>query len=295
MNFLRTSNVRHVTQHKAYGMGYRPKNERTSKIVRPLLPELLKALNVSAPTGDNRTGTKPLCGSVFDQNMVGSCTAESTCKAIRITQAGKGLLKVEDFSQFVMYSQTRQIERAATADPTLPEPALTDSGCMPDDCITSISKLGIAPMRAPVGGYYNDVWTGNVNQEVVLADEEMTQVALGAYDIDISPGNTSRVSEWQAAANTNIGMTMALFVDTQNFMAYDGSAPVQKIDLNDPQGGGHQICGPCAWYTSSALGLVWVYLNSWSAQFGLTGFVEITDACLMTTIDSSIAYNVELT
>lgn len=298
-NFLRTQNVRYHSGSRVFGMGYKTLSKRNvpfwSKL--PSLRSLLiSGGRFKAPSGaDNKTGTKPLCGNVFDQNQVGSCTAESTCKASRITLQGKGLMPagVEDFSQRIMYGQTRQIERAATQDPNLPEYALTDSGCEPADCITSINSLGIAPMEAPVGGYYNDVWSANVNQEIILKDEEKTWLEPGAHLVDVSPGNSSLVQEWQAAVNANLGSTLALFVDTQNFMAYDGSTPIQKIDLNDPQGGGHQITGPVGWYTSSSLGLVWIFLNSWGS-WGQAGFGEITHNCLMTSIDASIVFDTTL-
>jgi len=298
LNFLRTPNLRYAhPSGKVFGMGYRTLSTRNASkwAAMPVVGSLLQKMGARAPSGaDNKTGTKPLFGSVFDQNQVGSCTAESTCKASRITLVGKGQMPsgVSDFSQRIMYGQTRQIERAATQDANLPEPMLQDSGCEPADCITSINELGVAPMEAPVGGYYNDVFAGNVNQEIVLSDEEKTWIEPGAHLVNLQ--SSSLVSEWQAAVNANLGSTLALFVDTQNFMAYNGSSPIQKIDLSDPQGGGHQITGPVGWYTSSSLGLIWIFGNSWSETWGQAGFGEITHTCLMTAIDASIVFDTSL-
>jgi hypothetical protein len=298
-NFLRTRNVRHVTGQKSFGMGYRTLSERNRSFWEslPLFSHLLQKKGLSSSAGgDNKTGTKPLFGDVFDQNAVGSCTAESSCKASRITLLGKGILPagISDFSQRIMYGQTRQIEAAASVAAGQPIPDISDSGCEPADCVKAMTDFGLAPMEAPVGGYYNDVWSGNVNREIVLADEEKTLILPGAHLIDVSPSNTSLIQEWQAGVNANLGMTLALFVDTTNFMGYNGSAPIQKINLSDPQGGGHQITGPLAWYTSSSLGLVWTFGNSWSASWGVQGFGEITHDCLMTAIDASIAMDVSL-
>lgn len=297
-NFLRTRQLRYVAGQKTFGMGYRPPSERNKNFWSslPLFSHWLHAKGLSSSAGvDNKTGTKPLFGNVFDQSSVGSCTSESSCKASRITLLGKGQLPsgLQDFSQRIMYGQTRQIEASASVAAGQPIPDITDSGCEPADCVMAMTNFGLAPMEAPVGGYYNDVFAGNVNQEITLADEDKTMILPGAHLIDVSPSNGSLVQEWQAGVNANLGMTLALFVDTQNFMAYDGSAPIQKIDLNDPQGGGHQITGPCGWYTSPSLGLVWIFGNSWGS-WGASGFGEITHDCLMTVIDASIAMDVSL-
>lgn len=296
MGFLRT---KHVVSPAGFGLGYRsasPRNLR-ARGTWPKIEEFMAKFSSVSATADNKTGTKPLCGKVLNQNQVGACTSESTVKADRITLIGKGIALplpagVEDFSQRILYAQTREIMRAATAIPNLPLQPITDSGAEPDDCITAESILGLAPMGSPVSGYYNDVDSSNVNDEATLSDEEKTTILTGSYDVSLVSSNRSQI--WQTAINQNRGITTALFVDTQNFMAYDGSAPVQKIDLNDPQGGGHQICGPCYWYTSSSLGLVWGWLNSWGENWGLAGFVEMTDKCLMTAIDNSIIHDVTL-
>jgi len=140
-------------------------------------------------------------------------------------------------------------------------------------------------------GLYCDVDSSNVNDEIVLGDIELTTLDPGAHEVDL--GASDLPAQWQAMIQAGIGGTLALFVDTQNFMAYDGNAPIQTIDTRDPQGGGHQICGPLYWYTSSSLGLVIGFGNSWGA-WGINGLGEITYKCLMSAIDRSIAWATRL-
>jgi hypothetical protein len=294
--FLGTSNL----SFGRFGMGYRPPTplHLARRVgVWGALPSLLIAKGVSAPATDNTTGTMPLVGKIIDQGPLGQCTWCSTPKAAKISIEGAGvtvasLVGTEDFSQRIGYADVREVERGAQDAAGVPLEPLTDSGAMPDDCITVVQQLGLAPMGPLQDGRYNDNSTALVNQEVTLSEVERTVLAVGAYDVNLTA--TDRTDQWKAAINARIGMTMAFFVDTA-FMNWDPSrGPVQKIDLNDPNGGGHQVCGPVAWETSSSLGVVWTYLNSWSAAFGENGFFKITDRCLMMTIDSSIAYDIKI-
>ena len=296
--FLGTSNV---AFHK-FGMGYRaPTPLHLAKRAGIWLPlsMLLEARGATAAVVDNTTGTMPLCGQVFDQGSTGSCTWNSTPKALKISVEGQNvavasLVGAQDFSQRVGYGAVRQLERGQAEAAGAALGPLTDSGAIPDDCITVVQSLGVAAMGAPLEGRYSDMSTSNVNVEINLADEEKTILATGAYDVDLA--SPDRVSEWQAAINAKIGLTMAFFVDTQNVMNWNPNAgPITTIDLRDPQGGGHQICGPVAWETSASLGVVWTFLNSWGVGWGENGFLKITDKCLMTSIDSSIAYDIKVT
>jgi hypothetical protein len=295
--FLGTSNV---AFHR-FGMGYRPPGPiqlaRRKALWAPLA-DLLKRIGAKTPVGDNASGTMSLCGTPFDQGQTGSCTMNSTPKAVKVSLEGQGIAVASltsgqaDFSQRVGYANVRQLERGAAATAGVSLSALTDSGAMPDDCITVVSTIGMAPMSAPLEGRYSDIATSNVNTEATLGDEEKTVLATGAYDVDLT--SSSRPSEWQAAINAKIGMTMAFFVDTA-LMTWDPSkGPITSINLNDPNGGGHQICGPVAWTTSASLGIIWTFLNSWGIGWGANGYLQITDKCLMTSIDSSIAYDIKV-
>jgi hypothetical protein len=299
MHFLRTTNVKATSGEKIFGMGYRPASPRNmrKRVFWPTLGRLLSSKGViGASTDDNKTGTKPFFGRVFNQNITGSCTNASTMKACRISLVSKGLMPqgVEDFSPRKGYAQTRQIERGASiVDPNQTVPGLQDVGAEPDDCITSVQDLGVAPIGAIVPEGYYDCNASNVNDEVTLSDEEKTILLPGAADVDLL--SSSRIEEWKAAIPRNIGMTNALFVDEDNVMNWDpNKGPITKINLNDPRGGGHQICGPVGWYTLSSLGLCWIFGNSWDVTYGIDGFLEITDSCLMTSCDNSIAYDVAI-
>jgi hypothetical protein len=169
-------------------------------LIRPEVSELLQRLGASASTADNMTGLKPFFGNFFDQGLFGSCTSQSTSKAIRASLVAKGIALpagCDDFSQRMIYTPTRQIERGAASGSGALSP-LGDSGCMPDDCITCVSDLGVVGM--PSGhmtsdGRYNDIDSSNINEEVSLEDEETTELAVGAYDVDINASSFPRSVE----------------------------------------------------------------------------------------------------
>lgn len=287
----------HVVSPAGFGLGYRPTSGRNVGFMAglPRLDGLLHRIGASRPsTNDNKMGLVDAFGQPFDQDGVGSCTAESSCKASRITLVRRNLMPagVEDFSQKIFYGVTRQFENAATIPSGQPLPTtLDDVGAEPADCIVTAQDVGVAAMLPTVGGRYNDVDTSNVGEIITLGDVETTRIEPGAHLVDVQ--STDLPAQWQAQINVNIGGTIALFVDTTNFMGYNGSAPVQHIDLNDPDGGGHQITGPLYWYTSPSLGLIWGFGNSWGL-WGMKGLGEITHTCLMTAIDAAIAWNVSL-
>lgn len=286
----------HVISPAGFGLGYRPTSQRNWHFMAnlPRLDGLLHRLGIGTPSvNDNKTGLVNAFGQPFDQNQTGSCTAQSTCKGSRITLTTRGLMPtgVDDFSPWLQYGVTRQIENAAGTPEGSPLPNLDDVGAEPADCITAVQTVGLAKMGTLVGGFYDDVDPSNVNVQPVLSDVEPTRIESGAHLVDIHASDLA--SQWMAQVNAGIGGCIALFVDTAGFMSYSGRTPITKINLNDSQGGGHQITGPLYWYTSSALGLVWGFGNSWGS-WGLNGLGEITHSCLMTAIDAALAFDCSL-
>ena len=77
-------------------MGYLPADARNDWLnrmnPRPLLHVLLGALGLSnSQPATSTSKLRSLVGTVFDQGNTGACTAESVCKAVRVTQLARGL------------------------------------------------------------------------------------------------------------------------------------------------------------------------------------------------------------
>jgi hypothetical protein len=282
-------------------LGYRPPAARHRFAPdRPRAIELLRRYGASPEPN----GIEPLLGRPFDQGQSGSCTAGSTCKAYRASLQRDGAeLPWEDFSPHFQYGATHDVERSALYPPgsVAMLPDLEDNGAMPDDCILAseiYGLKGIGPLASD--GRYYDLWTpfdqgngpANVNDEPDLSDSEFAakHVAVGAHDVDVTASNLDE--QLVALPARKIGSTLALFVDTQNFEGWDPNrGPITKIDLRDPQGGGHQICGPTTTYVSPAFGLIVRFMNSWGTGWGIGGYGEITFAALRPALDAVIAYD----
>jgi hypothetical protein len=295
------SGIRWLGTQRVARLGYRPAMPRhLFTEPRPRADELLRRFAASP----DPNGIEPLLGRPFDQGQSGSCTAGSTCKAYRASlQRGGAELPWEDFSPHFQYGATHDVERGEMfpLGSTAALPDLEDNGAMPDDCIIA-SELyglkGIGPLAE--GGRYYDLWTpfdgdsrpANVNDEPDLEDAETAgkHVAAGAYDVDLTASDLD--AQLAALPVRGIGSTLALFVDTQNFEGWDPNrGPITKIDLRDPQGGGHQICGPTRTYMSPTYGLIIRFLNSWGPGWGMNGYGEITFAGLRPALDAAIAYD----
>jgi hypothetical protein len=275
-------------------LGYRPADARHDFAPpRKMLVELLRALD--KPTLAASKGIEPLLGRPFDQGSTGSCTYESAAKALRVSvQRNGGVMPWEDFSPKFGYGITRSLEREATRTPGSSLIAdLEDGGAVPDDVITATELYGvkgIGPL-AP-DGRYCDITPENVNDEADLEDSELAALHLttGAHDINVVASDLE--AQLVALPQRAIGGCLALFVDTQNFMGWDPNrGPIQKIDLRDPKGGGHQVCGPTSTYLSPTFGTIIRFLNSWGEGWGISGYGEITFAALRAALDAALAFD----
>lgn len=293
-----------------YGLGYKPRTVRNDVVAaaRPRAIHLIKRWFSTSTALATAHSLQANFGSIFNQGMSGSCTGASTCKAARLTLAGWNKMPVVDFSPRIPYGTARQIERAAILDPGQVDlPPLTDSGCEPDDLITAVETSGMValnPVMTPDGRYY-DIWTAddlasaesdqapNVNDEVSLDDDEAGQmnVLLGAHPVEFS--SESDLANQVAALNiAGVGQTMAWFVDSENVMGWNpNNGPISKIDLRDPQGGGHQTC--ITYFRGLGGKLVIGFGNSWGG-WGIAGFGEIYLDALMPALNEIVAYDVNI-
>ena len=97
---------------------------------------------------------------------------------------------IDDFSPRITYGATRQIEAAAVTPEGHPLPAITDSGCEPDDCITSTSAVGVAPLGALVqgGAVYDDVDAlppDLTEEQGLAASYELVDVLARLHAVDL--------------------------------------------------------------------------------------------------------------
>jgi hypothetical protein len=279
------------------GLGYLPSPFSTRKQAS----ELFKAMGVSNAT-PKMNSLQSLWGQNFMQGRSGACTAASTNKAMRLSLQRPGYvpLPFADFSPDFTYKATRGVARSL-AFPVSP-PAFTDSGANPEDCIVSTTNWGGVAMGplSPDGRYF-DVWTAgdtsavppNVNHELdpLAIERGQMRLAPGGYDIDFT--GSSAAEEMTAANTAGMGQTAALFVDSGVLNWDPNTGPITKIDTTDPKGGGHQV-GVTYFYTSTSLGLIIGFGNSWDLpgySWGISGFGEITLSCLQKAGDAVIVYD----
>ena len=135
-------------------------------------------------------------------------------------------------------------------------------------------------------GRVSDVWTAedtsaeppNVNEEATVEDLEGEAVTIltGAYRIDESQTALAISQQIAASLLNGIPVGVGAFVDTAVQEWTAGSAPLNAVNLNDPQGGGHWICLD----GFSIVDDVYVFdiANSWGTSYGDAGHFSVTGA-----------------
>ena len=233
-----------------------------------------------------------LFGRVFAQNG-GKCTATSTAKALRIDLTAQGCMPFEDFSPGDLYKNTLAIERASRWIPGTPLPPLVDTGCVPDDCIASVTRYGVKAMGPSSPNGYDDSWGDSLTSEPDLSEDEAARKNLVtiAYEIDVTAPDY--FDQLAGAVAARYGVTIAMVVDTAFEYWQASSVPVDYIDTADPKRGGHQMA--VVGYDRLASGAyVFTLGNSWGESAGDAGFWRITGKGLLQTLDSTIVYSSKL-
>ena len=248
---------------------------------------------------------------ITNQGQDGACTGYGTSQIISTSTNAAGTPLPWRPSMWFLYAIARILGRPSASVP------LTDSGAMPTDLLTACRMYGVLPYFGPSpDGRIGDVWSendtgtggpSNVNDEPNLLQLETGGLKLltGEYRIDETASDFDR--QLQACVAGVNGKPAAagigIFVDTAGFMGWDPTkGPISKIDLSDPQGGGHWL--QLSYYYSTPGGiLVFGGANSWDTSwpqggpaagspFWKPGHYEITAECLQTVLSDALAFPV---
>lgn len=213
----------------------------------------------------------------LDQGPTGSCGGHGTSHRLQVagTKQGVSWLASNVVSPGGVYRVTRCLERSPNPDGSLP--TLSDSGIMPADLVVALSLWGVRAFSGTVTDpdgtvRVSDVTAANLVDEPDLAELEADAKALllGQYRIDETAGDALAQTFATIASQGAVGL--GIFVDSA-FQGWDPSqGPLDRVNLADPQGGGHWLCAD---YYDANAGTVGLW-NSWGAGWGRNGHVEVT-------------------
>lgn len=234
---------------------------------------------------------------ILDQGPCGSCTGHGTAQAVFTSSAANGN-SIPLPSPDLIYKVTRAIERPNASI------ALTDSGAMPSDILTTLRQWGVKPMGPSVEGRNSDCALATVNDEPDLLSLETSglRILTGEYRVDETGGAV--IGQIQASLASNACAGIGIFVDSA-FENWDpATGPISSINLNDPNGGGHWLSLDYYYMTSSAVILGGP--NSWSVSwpggsggpsgspYWQPGCYEITASCLLSVLSDCLLFPVQV-
>jgi hypothetical protein len=211
---------------------------------------------------------RPSAPAVLDQGETGSCTGESTGPAITtaLVHAGTPLGFVA--SPAGIYKDARCIDRA---DPSV---ALTDNGAMPNQVMRALSEWGVRPMRSPTSdGRYSDCEPATVNAEPTFEDLEVESLdlILGPYGIDST--GSQRVTDICSAMTLGFAVTGSVSAGNDTFQHW--TPDKGPLGAQSPVELDHYI-----WfiaYRTASGKRIFRIRNSWSAEWGDAGDIEVTE------------------
>jgi hypothetical protein len=241
-------------------------------ISRASLPKSASLAHFAAPTFDQGSGSEG----------TGSCYGHG-CAQLHwesFGSIGEPLPWVP--SPGGVYKLARIWDRPPAPEGMDPEP-LRDVGSMPSSGSAAQGKWGISPMtmaKTP-DGRVSDVTVANCNGEpdFLTLEQGALKVVSGEYRADESaPDVIEQICATNAGYNgqTPFPVGIGCFVD-RNFQDWTPSqGPLDKVDLADPDGGGHWVCEDA--FDTSLIGGIRVFsiLNSWGT-WGNNGRIEVTE------------------
>jgi hypothetical protein len=253
-------------------------------------------------------------GPLVNQGESGHCTGAGTSQIVYTSSNAAGAPLPFFPSPKFIYALARILERQDASQ------ALTDSGAMPSDLLTVLRQYGVVPMVGTTpDGRFDDVWSAddivglstapppNVNEEPSLLSLETGGLKLltGEYRVDeTSFGVDAQImSSLAGLAGKPAAAGIGIFVDTAFMNWNPASGPIDNIDLNDPQGGGHWLALTYGYTTASGL-IVFGGPNSWGGSwpngtsgpphspYWKPGHYEITATCLQKVMSDCLLFPV---
>lgn len=238
---------------------------------------------------------------ILDQNNCGSCTGHGTAQMIYIAAASESIDLGFMPSPGSIYKNTLALERSAATPAGKTLPTLQDTGAMPSDVMAAIAKYGIRPMVAPSPqGFNSDVDPSNVQDEtdLIALEKEAKVLVVGDYRIQEGAGSTiatmKQVLAFGGSQGKGVPIGIGALVDTP-FMQYSaGDRPLDTpANANDPNAGGHWVC--VVGYRTLPNGqTAFEIVNSWSVDYGNSGFVEVTDRWVLGSVSDIYAGTISL-
>ncbi len=246
---------------------------------------------------------------IYDQGQTGSCGGHGSAQLDAIAFGSAGIPLGWPPSPGHIYGNTRIQEL------TTPTQLLTDSGVSPTDIIIAQQLYGIRPMSTTPGlvngltpdGRQSDVWgptdvanlanvAANVNDKPDQQQEEqgIQNVIVGEYTIPTGVAGTGGTDDNMASTISIVKrpVGVGLFVDTAVMQWTAGSTPIDSINLQDPNGGGHWVACDC-YSIMTVNGLsqrVYEIPNSWGLEYGQNGVVLVTARALSQAMSDCIAW-----
>lgn len=257
---------------------------------------------------------------VLDQGLSSACIGHGSSQLNDTALRAAGIAVPWDLngvkcnsSPYHVYGNTRVEELQSSTDP------LQDTGAMPSDIIVALAKYGARGMALTPGlvngltpdGRNSDIWTSedvfdqpgvaaNVNVKPDQQDEEegVANLIAGEYSISVGQSGAGGTDDQMAQVISIVKrpVGVGLFVDSAFIQWTPDQGPIDTINMQDPQGGGHWVCVDS--YTTMTVGgvtqRVYSVTNSWSQAWGAGGVGLITAHALATSMSDCIAWTVRL-
>jgi len=214
---------------------------------------------------------------LLKQGGASSCVANALARAVDVSLrfAARGIPIHPDpprASRRFMYFNGRWAENVGLA-PEANAPPVADRGCYPRNAMRAIQKLGVCTelvfpyTDAPQEPGKSAIGTINEVPPPAAYRAAYDQMAFTYYRITST--GVARAAEVARALALGHPVVFGMTVDTA-FMRWNGQDPIDHVDVNDPDGGGHMLCALAV--DRDKL----ISDNWWDLDWGAEGYVHLT-------------------